>query len=301
MQLVIFGGLTFGIAFIATVVGLAIVAYLNHISLMDLTSLKSEDFAKPEFTGIVRGFLIVQFLGFFVLPSLIFAYLADPRPLQFCGLKKPDRKGFILLGILIMLCSYMMVEWLGIVNQQLVQNFFGKNARDWIEKGESDVNGTLQNILKMNNVKDLLISIFFVGVLAAIGEEIFFRGIVQRIFIQVFKNPWWGIIVTASIFSAIHGQFLGFIPRMILGIILGALYWYSGSLWTSIAGHLTFNGLQILLVYYNIIDTSQQTAGINNKYMAIIGIIFMIIVVLLMNYLRKRSVTSYSLVYNSTE
>ena len=299
MQLVIFGGLTFGIAFIATVAGLAIVASLNHLSLMDLTSLKSEDFAKPEFTGIVRGFLIVQFLGFFLLPSLIFAYLADPRPLHFCGLKKPDRSGFIFLGILIMLCSYMMVEWLGIVNQQLVQNLLGKNARQWIEKGESDVNGTLQNILNMKNVKDLLVSIFFVGILAAIGEEIFFRGILQRIFIQVFRNPWWGIIVTAAIFSAIHGQFLGFIPRMVLGIILGALYWYSGSLWTSIAGHLTFNGLQILLVYYNIIDTSQQTAGINNKYLSIIGIFFTIIVVLLLTYLRKRSVTSYPVVYST--
>jgi len=102
-----------------------------------------------------------------------------------------------------------MVAWLSVVNQKLVQNFLGKTAQNWIEKGESDVSGTLQNILSMNSPKDLLVSILLVGVLAAVGEELFFRGILQRIFIQIFKSPWWGIIVTAAIFSAIHGQFLG--------------------------------------------------------------------------------------------
>jgi membrane protease YdiL (CAAX protease family) len=102
----------------------------------------------------------------------------------------------------------------------------------------------------MKNSKDLLVSIVLVGLLAAIGEELFFRGILQRIMIQIFRSPWLGIFVTAAIFSAIHGQFLGFIPRMILGIILGLLYWYSGSLLPAIAGHFVFNSLQILLVYY---------------------------------------------------
>ncbi|HTS45546.1 MAG TPA: CPBP family intramembrane glutamic endopeptidase [Puia sp.] len=298
LQLVIFGGLTFGITFAGSFLGLSIVAALNHINLNDLTNFKPDDYAKPQYAGLVRGLLVVQFFAIFLLPSLVFAYLADPRPLQFAGFKKPDRSSFILLGIIIVFCSYLMVAYLGVLNEKFVHHFLGKSAQQWVEKAESDATGTMQNILTMNNTKDLLVSIFLVGVLAAIGEELFFRGILQRIFIQVFKNPWWGIVVTAAIFSAVHGQFLGFIPRMILGIVLGALYWYSGSLWTSIIGHFIFNTLQIILVYVKAADVSQQNDG-NDKFLPGVSIIAGIVVIALLNYLRKRSLTTYSQVYRT--
>ena len=92
----------------------------------------------------------------------------------------------------------------------------------------------------MKGPKDLLIMIFLVGMLPAIGEELFFRGILQKLFIQIFKKAWPGIIFTAFLFSAIHMQFMGFFPRMALGIILGALYWYSGSLYAIHAGPFCF-------------------------------------------------------------
>ena len=296
LQLVIFGGLTIGIAVFSSLIGTAIVAYFNHLSFTDIIALEAADYAKPGYAGVTKGMVVVQFF-IFLLPSLLFAYFADPRPLQFAGLKKPDRVSFVFLGIIIILCSYLMVEWLGVVNQQLVQNLLGKTAQKWIEKGESDIGATLQNILTMKNTGDLLVSILLVGILAAVGEELFFRGILQRIFIQVFKKPWMGIIVTAAIFSAIHGQFLGFIPRMILGIILGALYWYSGSLLPAIAGHFVFNSLQVLLIYYKVMDINQQTS-VNDKLLPVTGIAAMLIVIALFYYMRKHSVTTYSSVYS---
>jgi len=296
MQLLIFGGLAFGVFLVVSLIGMFMVAKFNHLSFMDLSALKAEDFAKPAYAGVARGMLVVQFFGVFLLPSLLFAYFADPRPLHFAGLRRPDRRSSIYLGILIILCSYMMVEWLGAVNQQLVQRFLGKAAQQWIEKGESDVGGTLENILSMKTPSDLLESILLVGVLAAVGEELFFRGILQRILIGTFGRPWTGIVVTAAIFSAIHGQFLGFIPRMILGIILGALYWYSGSLLPAILGHFIFNSLQVVLVYTKVMDVSQQsTAG--DKYLTITGIIALVVVILLLQYLRKHSQTTFAGVY----
>ncbi len=229
LQLVIFMGITVGIAVVATFAGLTIVAHMNHMSFTELSELTPADLAKPGYASLSKGELVVQFFGIFLLPSLAFAYLSDPQPLYFAGFKKPGKMIFIFLGIIIILSSYLMAEWLMRINQYLVQNLFGVSAREWIEKGESDVDGTLRNILTMHNYTDLFYSILLVGVMAAIGEELFFRGILQRIIIEIFKNPWVGIIVTACIFSAVHGQFLGFLPRMILGIVLGALYWYSGS------------------------------------------------------------------------
>ena len=295
LQLVIFGLITVVIAFIGSMIGFLIISSSNHMGLMEIGKLTPADLAKPQYAVITKELLVVQFFAIFLFPSLVFAYLADSKPLAFAGLKKPDRMNFILLGILVILFSYIMVSWLGEVNQTIVKNLLGKSARDWIEKGESDIDGTLQNILTMKNTGDLFIAILLVGVMAAVGEELFFRGILQRIFIQAFKSPWIGIVITAAIFSAVHGQFLGFIPRFILGIVLGALYWYSGSLWPSMAGHFVFNGLQVVGVYYKIIDPNSNAVG--DRYLPLVGIISLVIVIALLNYFRRNSLTTYDKIY----
>src|SRR5688572_32690696 len=92
----------------------------------------------------------------------------------------------------------------------------------------------LESFLKVNTTGDLIINIIVIALIPAFCEEMLFRGALQRVVIHLTKNPWAGIIITAIVFSALHMQFQGFLPRMFMGIVLGALYWYSGSLWTSI-------------------------------------------------------------------
>lgn len=295
IQLIIFGGLTVGIMLLVVTVGVSLVAHANGLSAIQIASMKPEDYARPELAGVVRGMLIVQFFGIFLLPSLVFAYLADPRPLAFAGLKAPDKKSFILWGILIIIAAFFMVEWLSLVNQDLVTRLLGKTARQWVEKGESETDNTLKNILQMKSVGDLLESILLVGVLAAIGEELFFRGILQKLLIQACKSPWVGIVFTAAIFSAFHGQFMGFIPRMILGIILGALYWYSGSIIPAMAGHFIYNSGQLILVYFKVADMDSKSVPGTMTW--VVGIISLIVVIFLLNYLRKNSITTYAKVY----
>jgi uncharacterized protein len=296
IQLLVFGGLAFLIASIGSLLGFVIVLSANHMSLSTLFSLQATDFGKPEYAAVTRGMLVVQFFGVFLLPSLVFAWLADDKPLVFAGLRKPDRLRFIPLGILVIVFAYLAVDWLAQINQDLIQNLAGKTAKAWIDKKESDVDDTLKNILRMHNLKELATGLLLVAVLPAIGEELFFRGILQRIFIQLFKSPLWGIIVTAAIFSAVHGQFLGFIPRMILGIILGFLYWYSGSLYPAMAGHFVFNGLQVLLIYLKVQDLNQE-AQAPSRFLALTGILGLCLVIWLLNYFRKNSQTSYRLIY----
>lgn len=295
IQLIIFGGLTGGIMFVISWLGISLVAHANGLSSMQVMSMHPEDYAKPELAGVMRGLLIVQFFGIFLLPSLIFAYLSDPHPLAYAGLKAPDRKSFYLWGILIIIAAFFMVEWLAVINQELVSHLLGKSARQWVEKGETETDNVLKNILQMKNTGDLLKSLFLVGVLAAVGEELFFRGILQRIFIHAFKSPWIGIFVTAAVFSAFHGQFMGFIPRMILGIILGALYWYSGSIIPAMAGHFIYNSTQLVLVYFKVADMDSKSAPDAATW--IVGISSLAVVIFLLYYLRKKSVTTYEGMY----
>src|SRR5450755_3653907 len=289
MQLIIFGGITLGIFIIVFKLGFSIVGYLNHLSPAQIVSLTPADFARPEFSGLVKELLIVQFFIFF-LPSMIFAYLADPHPLDFAGLKAPQKKSFLLITLITIIVAYLTVEFLVMINEAAV-HILPANAQKWVLNGEEDANGPLENILSMKTPVDLLIALFLVGVMPAVGEELFFRGILQKLFIQIFKKAWPGIIFTGFLFSAIHMQFMGFLPRMALGIILGSLYWYSGSILTSMLGHFIFNTINILLIYLKLADLDSKSGA--GMVFSLIGLVCLILVVFLLNYLRKKSTTTY--------
>jgi len=291
IQLIIFGGLTGGIFVASIYIGTGIVAQANHMNFSQIASMTITDYARPELAGVIKGLLIVQFFGLFFLPSLVFAYLTDPKPLAYAGLKPPERISFLFIGLLTMAAAYFMVEWMVTLNEELVLRTFSKSAQDWIQKGEEAADNTLKNILTMKGPADLLFSIFLVGILPAIGEELFFRGILQKIFIQIFKKAWPGIIFTAALFSAFHGQFMGFIPRMAMGIVLGALYWFSGSIFVSMIGHFIFNTINVLLIYFKIAEMDSKTSS--GWVISLTGLASMVIVILLIKYLRNHSSTSF--------
>jgi len=290
MQLLIFGGLTVGILFLAFTLGISIVARINHMSVMQIASMSPADYARPELAGVIKGLLIVQDIGIFLLPPLVYAYLADPRPLAYMGIKSPQKNSFFLVALIIMIAGYFTVEFLGMINQSIV-TLLPKMTQKWVESGEENANGMLENILSIKGPASLMMAIFMVGALPAIGEELFFRGILQKLFIQIFKSAWPGIIFTGFLFSAFHMQFLGFLPRMALGIILGALYWYSGSILTSMLGHFIFNTINILLIYLKLADLDSKSGA--GMVFSLIGLVCLILVVFLLNYLRKKSTTTY--------
>jgi uncharacterized protein len=291
LQLMIFGGLTFGLLLVASFVGVSIIARINNMSFMQVATMTATDFARPEFAVVVKGLLVVNSLAMFVIPPLVFSYLADPHPLAYIGLKAPQKSSFLLIGLITMVAAYFAVEMLGSLNEWIVY-LLPKSTQQWILRFESDANGQMKNILSMKTPVDLLMTVLLAGALPAIGEELFFRGILQKLFIQIFRSAWPGIIFTAFLFSAFHMQFMGFIPRMALGIILGALYWYSGSIFTSMLGHFIFNSISVFLIYYKVADMDSNTS-ISMGYV-LIGLASLLIIIFLIRYLRKQSVTTYA-------
>ncbi|HET7001869.1 MAG TPA: CPBP family intramembrane glutamic endopeptidase [Puia sp.] len=289
LQLIIFGGLTFGLLLLASLVGGSIIARIHHMTLFQISTIS--DFGRPEYAGIVKGLLIVNAIGIFILPPLVFSYLADPHPLTYLGIRPPQKSSFLLIGMITMIAAYFAVEMLASLNESMVY-LLPKSTQQWILKYETDANGQMKNILSMKTPVDLLMTILLAGALPAISEELFFRGILQKLFIQICRAAWPGIIFTAILFSAFHMQFMGFIPRMALGVILGALYWYSGSIYTSMLGHFIFNSINVFLIYYKVADLDSNTS-INLVYI-LIGLASVIVIIFLIKYLRKQSVTSYA-------
>jgi membrane protease YdiL (CAAX protease family) len=152
---------------------------------------------------------------------------------------------FFILAPFWVIGSFPFVEWL------YRQNLLLPLPESLISL-ERSANATLMALLKMEDFVEFIQNLIVMAAIPALCEEWLFRGVIQKKLIETFPKPWMGILMTAIIFSAIHLQFAGFIPRVFLGILLGYLYFFSGNIWISIWGHFAFNGIQVLSKYLNL-------------------------------------------------
>jgi membrane protease YdiL (CAAX protease family) len=103
--------------------------------------------------------------------------------------------------------------------------------------------------LKSETYGQLAFNLLMIAVLPALGEEFLFRGVLQRLFTEWTKNKHVGILIGAFVFSFIHFQFYGFIPRFLLGLYFGYLLIWSSSIWVPVAAHFINNGVAV--IYYH--------------------------------------------------
>lgn len=295
IQLLLFIGMAFGLFMILTLIGTLILSKMTGVGILEVRNIEKWNPSDPRMIHFIRGLLLIQFLGLFLIPSLLFAYFSDPKPLDYLGLKQPQKSIYWLFAIVAMFVAIPVVEYIGVLNQKMN---FGADTQKWMKGMEEEAAKQIQFMLSKHTIRELITNLVFISLFAGIGEEIFFRGILQRMFIRAFKNPWMGIVLTAAIFSAFHFQFFGFFPRLALGIVLGAIYWYSGSLWAAILAHFVYDGFIIVLVYFNpsmIKDPDQSILNPNN--LLPMGVISLALTILLLWQMKKNSSASYAQVY----
>lgn len=298
IQLLLFIGMAMGIFMIFSLIGMSILSAMTGISIFDVNDTSKWDNANPKMLTYVRGMLLLQFFGLFVIPTLLFAYFSDPKPLQYIGIKKPIKPVYWILGIASLIIAIPLVEYTGLLNRDV--NFGG--AQKWMQSMEDEALKQIKFMLAKRTISELITNIIFISLFAGVGEELFFRGVLQRLFIKAFKNPWLGIIVTAFLFSALHIQFFGFIPRFLLGILLGAMYWYSGSLLTAIVAHFAYDAFFIIWAFFQpqIIDDAEGAMATGSTQV-VLALISAGLVALLVWFMKKNSTVSYSEVYKNDE
>jgi len=190
----------------------------------------------------------MQTVGAFLIPALVFAKLKFPDG-DFLRLNSKTTFIFVLLGILILVTSTLFIDFTYYLNQQLkLPSFFSGLEKNISDAENADDQLTLL-FLKTPRPTDLWINLIVIAIITALGEELLFRGCIQQLLREWTKNIHWAIWLTAGIFSFIHFQFYGFVPRMLLGALLGYLFVWSGSLWVPIIAHAFNNGAQIVLSY----------------------------------------------------
>ena len=95
----------------------------------------------------------------------------------------------------------------------------------------------------------MLFNIFLIAFIPAMGEELFFRGALQGA-LRDWKGIKTAIWITAIVFSAIHLQFYGFVPRMLLGAFFGYLIFWSNSIWPAVLAHFVNNVMAVIFYYF---------------------------------------------------
>lgn len=298
VQLLIFLGIAFGSFFIASAVGVRVLSKMTGIGFFQMQDFKGWEASNPAMLTFIRGMILLQFLFLFTLPSLLFSYLSDPQPARYLGLRPPHKSLYWALGLLAIVVAYPFVEYLAFLNQKLpVAESTGK----WMKQLEEQAAKQIGFMLRDRSPLELVKNLVFIALFAGVGEELFFRGVLQRMFIRLTRNPWMGIVLTAAIFSGIHFQFYGFFPRFFLGILLGAFYWYSGSLWVAILAHFLYDAAVITVIYFNPQMLAAPEAQLieGGQWALLAGaMISLALTFVILRKMQADSLTAYEAVYN---
>lgn len=196
-------------------------------------------------TPWLRIMAVVQDLLLFIMPAIVTALFCTRLPAKFLAIdsRPKDSDAFIALCVLIAAIPAMNALIMWNQNLELPESMAG--IAKWMHDAEESAQAGINAILGPHTVMNLIVSILIVGFLAGFSEELFFRGAFQRLLTTGRVNPHLAIWIVAFVFSAIHMQFFGFFPRLLLGAYFGYLLLWSGSLWLPILLHVANNSIFI--------------------------------------------------------
>jgi hypothetical protein len=279
--------------FIIGLLGTVLLSKITGMSLTTMSDSSKWDYNSGTLLTVIRGMQIIQFISLFLIPTFLCAWFFSTDSKKYLGLKKPSAIGYFGVAVAVLLLALPFVNFLGELNRNVQ---FPTGIAKWMKEQEAEASKTIQALLSKHTIKDLILNVVCIAGLAAVGEELLFRGIAQRLLIKMFKSPLAGIIISAFLFSAMHVQFYGFLPRFVLGILLGAIYWYSGSLWTAILAHFVYDAFLIVLVYFNPASLNDENA-LHLSNLAFAAALSLGLVVFLVMWMKKKSVVTYQGVY----
>ncbi|GAA0879333.1 hypothetical protein GCM10009119_23010 [Algoriphagus jejuensis] len=280
LSLIVIVLVTFGVLILLQGFALALIPTLYNISLEDFLGLMTGDYSVPN--GRMAMFFVQGIgsgIGFWVAAWIISRFI-DKAELHWEIQRERFNAKNLLLALVItlgaMFVNGLLVYW----NAQLVLPESMAGIERWMKEMETQLMELTKFLTDFQNIPELLTGILVIGVFAGIGEEMFFRGIIQPKMKLYTNSAHWGIWLTAIIFSAIHVQFYGFLPRVFLGALFGYLYHYSGSLLYPILAHVFNNSLTVIVIYLaneGIVDFDLESTDTVSYPAALTGLLVLMV------------------------
>jgi hypothetical protein len=184
----------------------------------------------------------------FIAPPMIYYAITRTQPMRQLGFRKPIKGWMLIIGMALMFVSLPITNLLTEWNEKMNLGATLETLENLIKQMEDMAADLTKRMLEVDTVWGLLFNLLVIALIPAIGEELTFRGVIQQSLTRR-CNVHVAVFLSAFIFSFIHFQFYGFLPRMFLGLILGYMFYYSGSIWTSILMHFINNGTAVVVSY----------------------------------------------------
>jgi len=202
--------------------GAFLAAWIYGFQISEILSMNA--FEDPRYVAASKLIQILGSIGTFIIPAFLFSYLYQGDLFSYYKFQNPVGPVPVLLTILMIVAVVPFINYLAEINLKMEIPIRGLDR--FLRSLEGDAERVMHAFTETRTFGGLLVNIVMIGVIAAIGEELIFRGLIQRLMFGMVKNAHLAIVITAMLFSAFHFQFFSFLPRFILGLILGYLMFY---------------------------------------------------------------------------
>jgi len=251
----------------------AFIAVTSTLLCLTATTFLFKIFSIEDTILMTKIIQFAQSAGLFIIPPLLTAYLLSQTPEKFLLLQKMPTLQTIVLAVLFMILAVPFINYIAGWNAEIKLPDSLSALEQWMKKTEEAAAALTERMMQASTFGGLLSNIFLMAIVAAVGEELFFRGLLQTRLSHWIKNVHAAVWITAFFFSAFHLQFYGFFPRLLLGAYLGYLLVWSGSLWLPVLAHFVNNALAVLMYFLfqnNYISLNPDEIGVNVSLWALI-------------------------------
>lgn len=242
----------------------------------------------PDLLPMLKYLQIINTLGLFVIPPLLFAYLVSRKPVEYLGIHMRPAMLSTIAGVAVIIVILPFIHWTAGLNEMMHFPEWLSGIENWMKQSEEQAKELTGLFLGTSSLTGLMLNLMMIAVLPAIGEEFLFRGVLLRLFREWFGSPHTAVIISAFLFSALHMQFYGFLPRFILGLFLGYLFVWTRSIWVPVIVHFFNNGIAVAaawLYHRGSINTDADSLGdAGQSFMIISSLLMVLILTLLIRY-----------------
>jgi len=274
---------TLGLAVAGAIVGGLVTTGISMMLGFDFQTL-TETFSQESPLAERNTLRLAAFLNHlftFLIPAIIASYLFYKKDwLSYQRMDAAPISKYLLMGTLMILVAFPFVYltyWLNslVPLPEVLTN---------MEEATAEM---VKGLLIMDSPMELVFNLLVIAVMPAVAEEMIFRGIIQDSLEKMISNPHVAILVASIIFSAIHMQFEGFLPRMVLGMVLGYLFYWTRNLWVPIFAHAVNNGSQVIAGYLYPEELINMEPAALDSSIALPGIISLILTIAVGWYILK--------------
>ena len=227
--------------------GAFLAAWIYGFRVSDVLALGA--YEDPNYVAASKLIQMLGSVGTFIVPALLFSFLFEGDLFSLYRFRNPVGMTPMLLVIMMMVSVIPFINYMAEVNLKMEIPL--RALDELLRSLESTAEEMMVAFTATKSLGGLLVNLLMIAVIAAVGEELIFRGLLQSLIGDLLKNIHLAVLVTALLFSAFHFQFFSFLPRFFLGIILGYLMYYGQSIWYPILAHFVNNAMGVIYYYFN--------------------------------------------------